>query len=222
MANAAPGRHPGENQRPWRKPARVLWEPRLLHSQDRFRYSIAQPPQSVCLTAPNDYLVVIFNGILLTFHHINSGEKLTITASGTVGDTVVQGAYVNLVVKYGLITLISQTADLCDQLGNVDLKCPLEKGKMVLTKEVELPKVIPPVRHLFQLTKKYMVKADIRPRANTLSWPMSIMMTIAKLPAWRQTTSRSTCCKCSSSFDRHSPVYITALHTTTRWLLGFS
>ena len=48
-------------------------------------------------------------------------------------------------VKYGFITLIRQTADLCDQLGNVDLKCPLEKGDMILTKKVDLPKQIPPV-----------------------------------------------------------------------------
>ncbi|KAJ5547980.1 Phosphatidylglycerol/phosphatidylinositol transfer protein [Penicillium frequentans] len=81
------------------------------------------------------------------------GQKLTITASGTVGDEVVKGAYVNLVVKYGLITLISQTADLCEQLGNVDLQCPLKEGKMVLTKEVELPKQIPP--------GKYSVMADV-------------------------------------------------------------
>lgn len=65
-----------------------------------------------------------------------------------------KGAYVNLVVKYGLITLISQTADLCDQLSNVDLQCPLEEGKMVLTKDVELPKQIPPVRDSFQPTEE--------------------------------------------------------------------
>ncbi|KAJ5651236.1 MD-2-related lipid-recognition [Penicillium longicatenatum] len=79
--------------------------------------------------------------------------KLTITANGTVGEDIVKGAYVNLVVKYGLITLISQTADLCDQLGNVDLQCPLKKGNMVLTKEVTLPSQIPP--------GKYSVMADV-------------------------------------------------------------
>jgi hypothetical protein len=28
----------------------------------------------------------------------------------------------------------------------VDLECPIEKGKISITKEVELPKEIPPVR----------------------------------------------------------------------------
>ncbi|KAJ5678818.1 hypothetical protein N7462_007062 [Penicillium macrosclerotiorum] len=73
-----------------------------------------------------------------------AGQKLKIKASGTLLDTVEKGATVNLEVKWGLITLISQTVDLCDQITNVDLKCPLEKGKMVLEKEVDLPKQIPP------------------------------------------------------------------------------
>lgn len=81
------------------------------------------------------------------------GEVLTITASGTFNQPVEKGAYVNLVVKYGLITLIKQTADLCDQVSNVDLKCPLNAGKMTLTKQVELPKQIPP--------GKYSVLADV-------------------------------------------------------------
>lgn len=51
----------------------------------------------------------------------------------------------NVEVKWGVITLVKQTMDLCDQIENVDLKCPLEKGNMVLTKQVDLPKQIPPV-----------------------------------------------------------------------------
>ncbi|KAJ6064347.1 hypothetical protein N7499_013027 [Penicillium canescens] len=80
-------------------------------------------------------------------------EKLIISATGTLLDRVEKGATVNLEVKWGLITLIKQTVDLCDELKNVDMSCPLEKGKMVLTKEVELPKQIPP--------GKYSVLADV-------------------------------------------------------------
>lgn len=75
----------------------------------------------------------------------NSGTTLTIKASGTLSETVDKGATVNLVVKWGVITLISQTVDLCEQIKNVDLECPLEKGHMALTKEVKLPAHIPPV-----------------------------------------------------------------------------
>ena len=59
----------------------------------------------------------------------------------------------HLSVKYGLITIIRQTADLCDTIGKVDLECPLKKGELALTKDVELPKQIPP--------GKYTVLADV-------------------------------------------------------------
>ncbi|KAL4964114.1 ML domain-containing protein [Aspergillus stella-maris] len=81
------------------------------------------------------------------------GQTLKIKASGVLHERVEKGAYVLLEVKYGLITLLRQQPDLCDQLGNVDLECPLEEGPMVLTKEVDLPAQIPPGR--------YTVHADV-------------------------------------------------------------
>lgn len=68
---------------------------------------------------------------------------MTIVASGTFSKDVEKGAKVFLQVKYGLITLIKQEADLCDQISNVDLTCPLEKGKMTMTKSVMIPKQVP-------------------------------------------------------------------------------
>ncbi|KAI1379292.1 phosphatidylinositol/phosphatidylglycerol transfer protein [Hypoxylon crocopeplum] len=73
-----------------------------------------------------------------------SGTELVIRATGTVFETIVDGAVVNLVVKYGLIRLISTQADLCEQIENVDLKCPIEKGVLSITKAVEIPKEVPP------------------------------------------------------------------------------
>ncbi|KAJ5243220.1 MD-2-related lipid-recognition [Penicillium citrinum] len=81
------------------------------------------------------------------------GATLTINASGTLSETVDKGATVALVVKWGVITLVKQTVDLCDEIKNVDLECPLEKGHMSLTKEVKLPAQIPP--------GKYSVLADV-------------------------------------------------------------
>ncbi|KAH1489718.1 Phosphatidylglycerol/phosphatidylinositol transfer protein [Aspergillus fumigatus] len=81
------------------------------------------------------------------------GQTLSINASGNLKERVEEGAYVALEVKYGLITLIKQTADLCEQIKNVDLECPLEKGEMTLTKQVDLPSHIPP--------GKYNVHADV-------------------------------------------------------------
>lgn len=51
-------------------------------------------------------------------------------------------------VKYGYIRLIHQKVDLCENAGQVELKCPIEKGDIKLEKQVELPKVIPPVSTL--------------------------------------------------------------------------
>jgi ML domain len=59
------------------------------------------------------------------------------------------GAYVVLQVKYGLITLVKQTVDLCDQVKNVELSCPLDAGDLTIKKDVDLPKEIPPVRVIF-------------------------------------------------------------------------
>jgi len=73
------------------------------------------------------------------------GQNLTITASGTFSKDVEEGAKVLLQVKYGLIRLINQEADLCEQIGNVDLHCPIEKGKTSIMKQVALPAEIPPV-----------------------------------------------------------------------------
>ncbi|KAH7121005.1 ML domain-containing protein [Dendryphion nanum] len=81
------------------------------------------------------------------------GQILSIKAKGDIKKKIEDGAKAHLTVKYGLITLINQDADLCETVTNVDLKCPLEKGELNLTKDVELPKQIPP--------GKYYVKADV-------------------------------------------------------------
>ena len=75
----------------------------------------------------------------------SSGKTLTIEAKGNFTEEVKEGAYINLSVKYGLIRLINQRADLCEQMKNVDEDCPLS-GEKTITKDVDLPKEIPPVR----------------------------------------------------------------------------
>ncbi|KJX96157.1 phosphatidylinositol/phosphatidylglycerol transfer protein [Zymoseptoria brevis] len=82
-----------------------------------------------------------------------AGTELTITASGILSEDVGEGAKIQLQVKYGLITIINQSADLCETVKNVDLECPLKKGKMGLTKVVKLPAQIPP--------GNYHVSADV-------------------------------------------------------------
>ena len=76
----------------------------------------------------------------------DSGTELVVNASGTVKETIEQGAYVKLVVKYGLIRLLTTTVDFCEQIGNVDLECPIKKGSLTVAKSIDLPQQIPPVR----------------------------------------------------------------------------
>jgi len=61
---------------------------------------------------------------------------------------------VKVEVKYGYIKLIHQTIDLCENAGQVNLKCPVESGEITLTKEVTLPKPIPPVSALLHSTEE--------------------------------------------------------------------
>ncbi|EGX92805.1 phosphatidylglycerol / phosphatidylinositol transfer protein [Cordyceps militaris CM01] len=82
-----------------------------------------------------------------------AGQELLIKASGTVKETIRKGAYVKVTVKYGLIRLMSMTADLCEQIGNVNMTCPVEAGDQTIEKIVKLPAEIPP--------GKYNVVADV-------------------------------------------------------------
>jgi len=50
-------------------------------------------------------------------------------------------------IKYGYIRLLQKRLDICDNADQLELSCPIEKGKWVLTKQVTLPKVIPPGKY---------------------------------------------------------------------------
>ena len=104
---------------------------------------------------PADYILSI-DKVDLDPNPPTPGCNLTIEAAGTFFEDVTAGAKVFLQVKYGLITLIKQEADLCDQIGNVDLSCPLKKGPMNFTKSVNIPAQVP--------KGKYTVIADVYTR----------------------------------------------------------
>ncbi|KAK2735786.1 Phosphatidylglycerol/phosphatidylinositol transfer protein [Myotisia sp. PD_48] len=86
------------------------------------------------------------------------GQKLSILGHGTFSQQVDEGAKVLLQVDYGIIRLVNQEADLCDQIKNVDLTCPLKKGEMSFVKEVDIPKEIPPGK--YTVTANVLTKDD--------------------------------------------------------------
>lgn len=92
---------------------------------------------------PADYIVTI-DKVDLDPNPPRPGENLSIKASGNFKEEVVEGSKMHLQVKYGLITLINQERDACETVGQADLKCPLKKGELSLTKDVALPREIPP------------------------------------------------------------------------------
>jgi len=73
---------------------------------------------------------------------------LTVEASGTLSKDVEVGAKLYLTVKYNSIIILQEEADLCDQLPNVDLSCPLKKGPLDVTKEVEITSQVPEGKYI--------------------------------------------------------------------------
>ncbi|ODA76211.1 hypothetical protein RJ55_08056 [Drechmeria coniospora] len=108
-------------------------------------------PLNLC-TGDHSKDIVVVDRVDLSPNPPSPGRALVIKASGTVKKTIEKGAYINVVVKLGLITLINKKLDLCEQLGNVNLQCPVQPGKLDITKSVDLPGAIPP--------GKYNVRAD--------------------------------------------------------------
>ncbi|KAL8838220.1 MAG: hypothetical protein Q9170_002210 [Blastenia crenularia] len=91
---------------------------------------------------PDDFILTIEN-VDLSPNPPEKGKDLQIKAKGNFTEKVEQDAYINLSVKYGLITLLNTKADLCEQMKQVNETCPLS-GAKDFTKEVALPKEIPP------------------------------------------------------------------------------
>ncbi|KAL8671066.1 MAG: hypothetical protein Q9168_004414 [Polycauliona sp. 1 TL-2023] len=90
---------------------------------------------------PSKYILTI-DRVDLDPNPPQKGQALSIKAKGNFTEKIEQDAYINLSVKYGLITLVNTRADLCDQMKEVDESCPLE-GAKDFTKDVTLPKEIP-------------------------------------------------------------------------------
>ncbi|KAF6829420.1 phosphatidylglycerol phosphatidylinositol transfer protein [Colletotrichum plurivorum] len=111
-----------------------------------------ESPLELCPKS-HDADIVEIKSVDLSPNPPQAGKELVIKASGVVKENIEKGAYVLLQVKYGLIRLISTKADLCEQIENVDLECPIEKGTLSITKSVELPNEIP--------SGKYTVFADV-------------------------------------------------------------
>jgi hypothetical protein len=73
------------------------------------------------------------------------GAELNIVGTGYVSEDIVEGSEALVTVKYGFIKLLHKKVNLCDEIGNIGLKCPLKKGDNKIDIKVDIPKEIPPV-----------------------------------------------------------------------------
>ncbi|KAI9279130.1 ML domain-containing protein [Sporodiniella umbellata] len=81
------------------------------------------------------------------------GQKLVIDFKGYLSEQVPEGTKVEIIVKLGVIQLIRKTFDFCEKIQEINEKCPVPQGDLVLHKEIDLPQQIPP--------GKYTVHAEI-------------------------------------------------------------
>ncbi|KAJ2852134.1 Phosphatidylglycerol/phosphatidylinositol transfer protein [Coemansia brasiliensis] len=57
----------------------------------------------------------------------------------------IDSATANVKVKYGFITLLNRNYDLCEELkSNLNKTCPVDKGPIEVSVDVEVPGFIPP------------------------------------------------------------------------------
>ncbi|TIA96460.1 hypothetical protein E3P94_03323 [Wallemia ichthyophaga] len=82
-----------------------------------------------------------------------SGRNLTIDAAGVVNRYIAEGAYADVAVKLGYITLYSTRYDLCKEAHNADaqIQCPVEKGERAIKQNIQLPSHIPPAAYTLQV-----------------------------------------------------------------------
>ncbi|CAH1760522.1 15483_t:CDS:2 [Entrophospora sp. SA101] len=91
---------------------------------------------SVC-SQPEDILAIHY--IKLTPDPPQKGQELRVQGSGYFKETVGEGGYVDVVVKYGIVTIYSKRLDLCEQAPEVDESCPVMKGNHTIDKVAQLP-----------------------------------------------------------------------------------
>lgn len=123
---------------------------------DQVLLSLAQPPSTKPVPGDSpiqvcditDEQLLELQQITLTPNPPQAGANLSFEAIGTVSKTIEPGAYVEVDVRYGFIRLLHQTFDLCDEIGKIDVSCPIRDGEQVIRKVIEIPQEVPPGRYI--------------------------------------------------------------------------
>ncbi|KAJ7597120.1 ML domain-containing protein [Mycena floridula] len=100
---------------------------------------------TVCPDLPN---TVEITSIKVSPDPPKPGQNLTVTVSAEVLEPIEEGAYADVVVKLGLIKLLTKTFDICEEArnANASVQCPVGRGHYTIQETVALPKEIPPAK----------------------------------------------------------------------------
>ncbi|MEV6973045.1 ML domain-containing protein [Kitasatospora sp. NPDC093806] len=117
--------------------------------------------------SPADALLI--TGIELSPTPLTPGRTHVFTISATAQTEIADGAYLQVVVKLGLIKLLTKDYDLLAELrgeGTLKLSCatsdgksPIPKGDTTLTLTVDVPREVPRAKLVFDI-RGYTVDDD--------------------------------------------------------------
>lgn len=87
----------------------------------------------------------IFNLTLGSFspNPIKKGQELNLHIIGQLSEDITKGSKVQVSIKYGFVTLIDSSYDLCDLVGKYGTVCPVPGGAFNVEKSVEIPGIAP-------------------------------------------------------------------------------
>ncbi|KAJ3060183.1 Phosphatidylglycerol/phosphatidylinositol transfer protein, partial [Rhizoclosmatium hyalinum] len=68
------------------------------------------------------------------------GARLDVAVVGSLSEDVLDGAYINVVVKLGIIKLYQGKLDLCEESGKIGHACPIAKGRQEVYHSVDFPR----------------------------------------------------------------------------------
>ncbi|KDQ19894.1 hypothetical protein BOTBODRAFT_152449 [Botryobasidium botryosum FD-172 SS1] len=77
------------------------------------------------------------------------GRDLKVSGSGYLSETILEGAYINVVVKLGNTRILTQKFDICEEArtNNLTVQCPVQPGQYDLTHTIHIPRETPRARY---------------------------------------------------------------------------
>ncbi|KAI8801826.1 putative Phosphatidylglycerol/phosphatidylinositol transfer protein [Cladochytrium replicatum] len=103
------------------------------------KLTAAKDPVSYSPCVPDEEALFILDALNLNPDPPVRGQQLSFEVRGTVKREVVNGTYVDIKVKYGIIQLYSGRLDFCEQMATLGEECPFKEGEVVVAKSADIP-----------------------------------------------------------------------------------